>query len=474
MLLYATMLDICDSFEEKDFVDLVLEWNNSNVYEKNRVSDVKWNGEENIRWGEEHLWLEIQRDMVHHLTAVRYEKKEEDGSIWNTDYIFNAQEHRLAVQLDRSYTEEALMENTSFTTPHFLTLLLAKGVVKKDGDLAVRRDALSITSENAGLLSAVILGKADFHQPVVYVTKTILNQDPVDVQLLCSRLKGAAHVLVRADHQDNHAIRAACNDFNEYNGAIGIYFPNTRHRRLNYREVPAIQDVLMQKVTQAVFGYVNAQSVPDLYTWSGVKNAVLQEQWVRSAQEKKEAQDAREKAEAEVHHYADTFDQDINKLKKQVDELTGENLSLKKENQGLRARVSGMEQVPVLFLGSEEEFYPGEIKEMILDAVDAMKDKVPEKSRRRDVYQDLLQANAYKHVSEKRKDRLKKLLNGYSVMRPEIAQALQKMGFEITEEGKHYRLRYYGDNRYRATLSKTGSDWREGKNAASDISKKMF
>ena len=43
---------------------------------------------------------------------------------------------------------------------------------------------------------------------------------------------------------------------------------------------------------------------------------------------------------------------------------------------------------------------------------------------------------------------------------------MKDLGFEITEEGKHYKLTYYGDDRYQATFAKTPSDFRSGKNDA--------
>ena len=55
-----------------------------------------------------------------------------------------------------------------------------------------------------------------------------------------------------------------------------------------------------------------------------------------------------------------------------------------------------------------------------------------------------------------------------------MRQQLLELGFEITEDGKHYRLTYYGDGRYKTTIAKTGSDWREGKNIASVILKSMM
>ena len=43
---------------------------------------------------------------------------------------------------------------------------------------------------------------------------------------------------------------------------------------------------------------------------------------------------------------------------------------------------------------------------------------------------------------------------------------MKDLGFEITEEGKHYKVTYYGDGRYQTTYAKTPSDVRGGMNSA--------
>jgi hypothetical protein len=48
------------------------------------------------------------------------------------------------------------------------------------------------------------------------------------------------------------------------------------------------------------------------------------------------------------------------------------------------------------------------------------------------------------------------------------------MGFAISDEGKHYKLVFQGDDRYSFSLAKSGSDHRGGLNAASDISRLLF
>ena len=55
-----------------------------------------------------------------------------------------------------------------------------------------------------------------------------------------------------------------------------------------------------------------------------------------------------------------------------------------------------------------------------------------------------------------------------------IRQSLKELGFEITEEGKHYKVTYYGDSRYQTTYAKTPSDGRSGKNCAQETINMAF
>lgn len=68
--------------------------------------------------------------------------------------------------------------------------------------------------------------------------------------------------------------------------------------------------------------------------------------------------------------------------------------------------------------------------------------------------------------SQAKAEELKRLLKNYDEMSGRTRQALKNLGFEITEEGKHYKITYYGDGRYQTTYSKTPSDGRTGKNSA--------
>ena len=67
-----------------------------------------------------------------------------------------------------------------------------------------------------------------------------------------------------------------------------------------------------------------------------------------------------------------------------------------------------------------------------------------------------------------------KLLKGYDGMSGKLRQQLTSLGFTVTEDGKHYKLTYYGDERYVFSFAKSPSDFRSGKNNAGTVIKKIF
>ena len=98
------------------------------------------------------------------------------------------------------------------------------------------------------LLSDIMNENTHYRLPVVYVSKTMENENPVDAGILAGRLKGVAHVLVQEDMETNASLREMCVANNDYLGAIGIYFPGTAvgYRRYPYRGVKGIDRFIME------------------------------------------------------------------------------------------------------------------------------------------------------------------------------------------------------------------------------------
>lgn len=496
MLLFSTILDIEKSLTKDSFIKLVIEWNQGSPHESNIIRDISWSGERNVRYGNERLWMDIEeyKDII----AVRFEKTDEDGAVWDSDYVMNFQEMKMSIRLDRSYLEEALTIDPKFSTPHFITLLIERGYVKDDGNLAILKKPVLVDNSNFQVLADVVNEKAMYRLPVVYISKTYHDEDPVNVNLLASRLKGVAHVLVQKSNCTNSSLKTLCSEKNEYYGAIGIYFPRQamHHRRYLYRHITGIDNHLLEKVVQVVIQYSNSQMIETLYTWQGVNNALLRDslfcQKEKRAQIEEERrktlyellqlkgnigkmqQKALEDAKMEADRILDGFEEDMRKLQNQIEQLSRENDALTSELYGLRSKMNSIDRKPIIFLGDEDEFYTGEIKEMILDAIEDALKRVTNKTRRFDVLNDILEKNMYEKIREERERTIKNMFKDYKTLSATLRQELKDLGFEITEDGKHYRLTYYGDDRYKTTIAKTGSDWREGKNIAATILKNMM
>ena len=502
MLLFSTILDINESMAKDDFIRLVIEWNQGSPHMSNIIPGIEWNGERNIRFGDDRLWLAIEEYRNQNIIAVRYEKQEGDGSVWDTDYVMNFTTMKMVVRLDRSYTQEALASGSRFSTPYFITLLMERGYLKKDGDLAVLQTPVIIDEDNLELVSEIINGNKRYKLPVVYISRTYCDEDPVNVRLLAGRLKGVAHVLVQKSNVTNPRLKKMCSDQNEYYGAIGIYYPNQAlgHRRYLYRSSIGFDTFLSEKVVRDVIQYSNLQRIDSLYTWQGVNNAVLKDRLASQRADRLAAEAAQKRAEQEATHLLDTldeeerrirkqafddarseankildsFDEDIARLQNQIEELTKTNEVLRLENQGLKAKLDSSDSVPVIYMGDEYEFYQGEVKDIILSVLSDDLSKIPQKSRRMDIIKDIIDSNDYQRINEKKADEIKRLLKNYSGMSGKLKKALIDLGFNIAEEGKHCKVTYYGDERYQTVFAKTPSDGRSGKNNAQVVIRMSF
>lgn len=470
MLLYSTILDINDSMTNDKFIRLIIKWNQENPYPENRIPDLHWDGQMNVRYGDDRLWLEIEEYPNKNIVAVRYEKKASDGAVWDTDYVMNFEEMKMSISLDRSYTKDARMDNLKFSTPYFLNSLIDGDYVKDDAGVPVLKEPLTIGKKNLKTLTGILNGQRHCKLPVVYISKTIQNETPLDSLKLSKRLKGIAHVLLEESADLDKQIQKICSTFDVCHGKVSIYFPNGISRQFLYRKYEGSEEDLLDNVSKTVFQFSNARIMKPLYTWSGVMNSLLSDDLERNKAENIETQN-------EMQQYMEAFDADNEDLKRQVADLMRANMSLQQENKSLLRKINSLHDRPVICYGNEDDFYPDEIREMVLDALnEQVKLLSVEKVRKRrvDVFRDILNANRFEGTAEERHKTVKGLFKGYQNMSANLKQKIMDLGFKIQGDGKHYKLTYYGDERYAFSIAKTGSDYREGKNIAQELIKRTM
>ena len=476
MLLFSTILDLKDHVTPDDFIRLVLEWNEGSKYADNRVTGIEWHGEHNVRYGNAELWLEFVEYPEQDILAVRHEKITKDGVAWDSDFIMNWREKRVSIRLHRTYSEDALAIDAAFSTPHFISLLIGHGFIRDDAGLPVLRTPIYVTDDDLSCLQKAMAENSPYKLPVVFVSGTAENEDPLSTAWLASRLKGAAHVLVGQNTDRCAAIRKLAGKTDTPFGAVRIYYPSgpVRKKHYYYRSATGDEQARLEKVIRNVIQYSISQRVDSLYTWNGVTGSKLNEQLKNQIESRLKAETDRQKAEDEVEKVYEAFDEDLRSLQEKVAELTKANEALQYENQGLRAKYTAADAAPVLYLGEEEDFYQGEIRDMILSTLDEALSATETATRKADVLEDILDNNTYYHLSEERKQRVKALFKGYKNLTGAMRQELQSLGFEITEAGKHYKITYRGDQRYMVTVGKTPSDNRSGSNNAALINKVML
>lgn len=476
MLLFSTILNITDKLNKKEFINLLVKWNQEAKYRENIVPGVTWNGEKNIKFGIDKLSIEIIDYLEKDILAVRHEKITDDEVVWDTDFVVNFAERKISIRLDRTFSEDALEMNAAFSTPHFISLLIEHGYLQDDQDLPILRDPIVITDCNLETVQQVVRNKEYYELPVVYVAKDFADQDPLSISWLASRLKGAAHVLVEKSKEACRKCTEICGETAEEYGAVRIYYPSlgVNRKRFLYRSATGNMDVRLEKVIRHVIQYWNSQRMDILYTWQGVNSSVLSDNLQNQIQRLAEAESAKQSAEEEINLVYEEFDEDIKSLQKKVEELSKANEALQMENFGLRAKMNASDAMPIIYQGDEEDFYPEEIKDMVLGVLAEALNNTERGTRLYDVLEDILENNPYQHLSDERKQRVKNLFKGYKTLTGAMKQELISLGFEISDDGRHYKITYQGDPRYMVTIGKTPSDNRAGSNNAGMINKIML
>ena len=216
-----------------------------------------------------------------------------------------------------------------------------------------------------------------------------------------------------------------------------------------------------------VYRYSNQQIQERIYTWDGVQNELLSLRYKSLEKKRQEVLDENEELYL-------VFDEQLSDQARTIEEQNKRIAALEQENQGLRNKIDGMDEIPLLYYGEEDELYDGEIREIILDILaNSLKGEKP-KSRRNHIVSDILENNNFQNIQEKKRAEIKRIFKGYSGLTSSMKQSLRTLGFEVKSDNKHYKLEYYGDSRYIAMTSKTGSDYRAGENLISEINKNIL
>ncbi|NMG72871.1 hypothetical protein [Parazoarcus communis] len=268
-----------------------------------------------------------------------------------------------------------------------------------------------------------------------------------------------AHVVVEPSRQFSYQVKTLTNSRNAFGGTVGVYWPDSdarksyfvEHDRPNQR---AIQIEIAKDIRLALAN----RRLRSTCTWGHLRETISRKRYELLKSE----------GSTELQAYIDAFDaeqaaKDV-KLIEAEQEISRLHAEIRRLSAAEEASIAGL-----IAPGNEQDFFAHEIRDIVISALEDSLRVARDNGRRHHVLRDLLAANQPSDNAAKLGDEIKSLFRTYRDMDAPTRNALLKLGFDISEDGKHYKLVFQGDGRYTFTLPKTSSDHRAGKNIASDI-----
>lgn len=184
--------------------------------------------------------------------------------------------------------------------------------------------------------------------------------------------------------------------------------------------------------------------------------------------------------------------QEYEAVQEQFNQLQAEYEQLQNEHQQLQDRVNAQEtqiqayyaqyesvtatssEAGIVLHSTERDLYDNEKRDLVLDILSRYSPNLLENSRRQHVLQDILDTNQPSHHRTTLEEDLRRLFWDYRSMKSEIRSTLTTLGFELIEDGSHYKIIFQQDSRYQITFSKTSSDRKAGRNIFGEIRRRLL
>lgn len=288
MLLYATQMPVAKGFSEKQFVQIVIDWVQSE--QVNRVyhhiwgdahpqlQDMVWDATmSSITWGDESLSLCIQR--TKQVVAARSAIVIQVGK-YVLDFVFQEQEHYVTMSV---HGEGQPVDKEHFLpvlAGDFCRFLIDAGKGGIDNNLRMLGTPRYVDNP-ARHIQKVLDGDAQCKLPIVMVTLSKSGELPLDVDDLAMSTLGLAHVIVvPSDNGKINESLALWGTNKERMKHVFIFFPSDAYGK----KAPQLISIdkngnhAIESCVAALQYHSRLRPMDSLQTWDGVTIAKLQEQ----------------------------------------------------------------------------------------------------------------------------------------------------------------------------------------------------
>ena len=393
------------------------------------------------------------------------------GIEWRLSVVFKYDLHELYVQMSNSETSQSGKFLRKFKKPDLIDELVDMKAIRKDGIIRIDYASHDVENGNLDEIEKIILGEAGNTLPVIFLSSTPYGYYAADPEALADKYAGMAHVYAQRDDEVTFTLKEKLQKNVPYGGAIITYFPvkSLQPNFIPYGKFDTNE--IYNRINKGINFYYKSQNYGQMTTYDEVSSVVVGQRNINLISQNEQIIEENQKISDENRSIVETFDTDLKKTDEENERLKRRIADLETENRILKQRLNAIDEKPLLVYGKEEEIYPGEIKELLIDILKNA--NLKPNSRRADIVKDILGSNPVNPSLKERYDELKDILNNYRGLDPDQINRLEKLGFTVTSDGKHHKLTYH-DDRYITTLAKTSSDVRSGKNAISLIIKNMM
>lgn len=466
MLVFSTRLPLKDNITREDCLRLFIQWitESPNYSIDSEDIDYDLSSCQDFDYTKDNLtfYIRYYKDNDTEILACRLENTEPTAE-WINDCIFSCENNikTLMIQLNCNRTDfDTQLPNAH--KPYIVRQFVENGYCKEDAGIPIIDSPLESDTEYYDTCVGIMNGTLEYSMPVVYVSCDYWGNTAISASYLAKQLSGIAHVFVEKQHETALKLRDDTNGNNAYTEYVGIYFPGTvycqRHSLRYYDDYKAMSREIINAVWKALIN----RSDSSKYNW----NHILA---LQARQKMMEWKDISDRNKDQLSDYIDNFDAENNELRCQVDTLNQEVYSLRAQLDILKAGLNDDSENRCFYnKGDEPSLYNSERSDLLYSILSQAQPAYKQNSRGYILIQSMLDANPREGECKRIMDGVNAIFNNGDKLNRSTKAQLKNLGFSIQEDGSHYKITFH-DSRYMFTVSKTPSDFREGKNLVSQI-----
>lgn len=471
---FSTCFPINKSISNNDFISLSVSWLNgvksSKVFKDNLIDELH-DDQVTIKTddGEQLQFKTINCD-DYSAIGLQHEIPDVDGRIWRTECVVTRGTNVWVHVRGQCIIANVGAVHMRPKKPYLIKMMLHDGWASIDGNHIIDNRPHKISENEVELAQRIICGTELGTLPQIYVSKDDSDFTIIDEEKLAFEMGGLAHVFIEPSRRFSIGLMKKCEHKNPYGGTIAICIPGIGVIRKFYKRFDGDnQQKIINSMVDIIAQYHTSINRPYALDWKALQE--LQSRELRKSIGERIKRD-QSSSKKEIEEYVSTFDSEISAKNARIAELTNTLNDLISSNSYQPPSGHGI-------LSDEfsrsigEELYDGEISDRVRIAVKKYLEKEFIEKSKRELYilQKFLELSKPSGRSVGLISEIKSAGRDVNEMPARMGAILSRMGFSRSEEGKHLKFSPpHGLGGIEVViLPKTPSDYRAGKNQASDL-----